>query len=155
MPTHTHLIAVPKGKETMRKAILEAYRLYARIINLRQGWRGYLWQGRFTLFMMDERYLLVAIRPHRISPEQCESPYRKLWWCACNCFTFVRGGSWLEGIFERWYSGKRIPYTTSTWTNRQASWEWIDVDTLEDLLGMRLRKKKAGPKGQWKNRENK
>ena len=29
------------------------------------------------------------------------------------------------------------------------------IDTLEVLLGIRLRKKKAGPKGQWKNRENK
>jgi putative transposase len=32
------------------------------MINFRQGWRGHLWQERFSSFIMDERYLLAAAR---------------------------------------------------------------------------------------------
>ena len=51
MPNHTHLIAVPQTEDGMRKAIGEAHRRYARMINFREGWRGYLWQGRFHSFV--------------------------------------------------------------------------------------------------------
>jgi len=47
MPNHTHLIAVPESTESLRNAIGEAHRRYARMINFRENWRGYLWQGRF------------------------------------------------------------------------------------------------------------
>ena len=62
MPNHTHLIAVPQTEEGLRKAVGEAHRRYSRMINFREGWRGYLWQGRFSSFVMDERYLLTAVR---------------------------------------------------------------------------------------------
>jgi putative transposase len=32
------------------------------MINFREGWRGYLWQGRFSSFVMDEAHLIVSIR---------------------------------------------------------------------------------------------
>ena len=31
-------------------------------IHFREKWRGYLWQGRFASFVMDEPYLLAAAR---------------------------------------------------------------------------------------------
>ena len=31
-------------------------------INFRENWRGYLWQGRFSSFPLDEKYLYAAIR---------------------------------------------------------------------------------------------
>lgn len=68
MPNHTHLIAVPRTEESIRKAIGEAHRRYARMINFREGWRGYLWQGRFSSFVMDERYLLTAVRYIELNP---------------------------------------------------------------------------------------
>ena len=46
MPNHVHLIAVPRDPEGLRLAIGEAHRRYTRLINFRQGWRGFLWQGR-------------------------------------------------------------------------------------------------------------
>ena len=33
----------------------------ARRINFREGWRGHLWQGRFSSFILDQRYLLLKI----------------------------------------------------------------------------------------------
>ena len=52
----------------MRKAIGEAHRRYARMINFREDWRGYLWQGRFHSFVMDESYLPAAVRYIELNP---------------------------------------------------------------------------------------
>jgi len=62
MPNHIHLIAVPSEKEGLRLAVGEAHRRYTRRINFSKGWRGHLWQERFSSFVMDERYLLACIR---------------------------------------------------------------------------------------------
>ncbi len=32
------------------------------MVNFREGWRGHLWQGRFSSFVLDERYVLTAAR---------------------------------------------------------------------------------------------
>ena len=68
MPNHVHLIAVPKSEEGLRRAMGEAHRRYTRQINFRERWRGHLWQGRFSSFPMDERYLLVASRYVELNP---------------------------------------------------------------------------------------
>ena len=44
------------------KVIGEAHRRYTRHMNFAKGWRGYLWQGRFSSYPMDETYLLLAAR---------------------------------------------------------------------------------------------
>lgn len=62
MPNHVHLIAVPPDKTSMSPAIGEAHRRYTRHINFREGWRGYLWQGRFASYVMNQRYLLACVR---------------------------------------------------------------------------------------------
>ncbi len=68
MPNHTHLIAVPQTEFSLRRAIGEAHRRYTRGINFREKWRGYLWQGRFASFVMDEPYLLAAARYVELNP---------------------------------------------------------------------------------------
>ena len=68
MPNHVHLIAVPKTEDGLRRAIGEAHRRYTRRINFREQWRGYLWQGRFASFIMDEPYLLAAARYVELNP---------------------------------------------------------------------------------------
>lgn len=62
MPNHIHLIAVPSKKETLRLAIGEAHRRYTRRINFSKGWRGHLWQERFSSFVMDEPHFLACLR---------------------------------------------------------------------------------------------
>ncbi len=49
-------------------AVGEAHQRYTRRINFRQKWRGYLWQGRFASFVMDEPYLLAAARYVELNP---------------------------------------------------------------------------------------
>lgn len=62
MENHVHMIAVPKVKESFAKGIGEAHRKYTNIINIREDWKGYLWQGRFISFALDERSLYAAVR---------------------------------------------------------------------------------------------
>src|SRR3972149_887027 len=68
MPNHVHLIAVPKTEDGLRRAIGEAHRRYTRRINFHEKWRGYLWQGRFASFIMDDAYLLAAARYIELNP---------------------------------------------------------------------------------------
>ena len=55
-------------EEGLRRAVGEAHRRYTRHINFRHKWRGYLWQGRFASFVMDESYLLAAARYVELNP---------------------------------------------------------------------------------------
>ena len=45
MPNHVHLILVPLDTEGLRAALAETHRRYTTRVILREGWRGYLWQG--------------------------------------------------------------------------------------------------------------
>ncbi|MBE9555862.1 MAG: transposase [Proteobacteria bacterium] len=68
MPNHVHLILVPSDEDGLRRALGEAHRRYARRINLREGWRGHLWQERFHSFPMDEAWTLAAARYIELNP---------------------------------------------------------------------------------------
>jgi len=68
MPNHIHLIAVPESEDGLRSGIGEAHRRYSLMINLRQNWRGHLWQGRFASFPLDENYLLATARYIEMNP---------------------------------------------------------------------------------------
>ncbi len=61
MDNHIHLIVVPEDQGSFR-AIGATHQRYTYMINTREGWKGYLWQGRFKSDPMDERYLFAAVR---------------------------------------------------------------------------------------------
>lgn len=62
MANHVHLIAVPEDESSLARGIGEAHRRYTRRVNFREGWRGYLFQGRFHSCPLDGQYLLAAVR---------------------------------------------------------------------------------------------
>ncbi|MCP4653581.1 MAG: transposase [Candidatus Omnitrophica bacterium] len=68
MPNHIHLIAVPCKNGNLAQAIGETHRKYTRYINFREEWRGYLWQGRFSSYVLDQKYLLAALRYILLNP---------------------------------------------------------------------------------------
>ena len=68
MPNHVHLIAVPESEDGLRRGRGEAHRRYTRHINSRENWRGHLWQGRVTSYVMDEKYLIAAARYIELNP---------------------------------------------------------------------------------------
>ncbi len=62
MDNHVHVVAVPATSQSLSRCFQEVHQVYTRSIHLREGWRGYLWQGRFSSFPMDERHLVAAMR---------------------------------------------------------------------------------------------
>ena len=68
LPDHAHLILTPSTQDGLRMALAEAHRRYSRRVNDRQGWRGYLWQGRFASVPMDGDHLLACARYVELNP---------------------------------------------------------------------------------------
>jgi len=62
MDNHVHLVVVPQREESLAQAIGETHKSYTRMINFKKGWRGYLWEGRFKSFVLDERHLWACMR---------------------------------------------------------------------------------------------
>ncbi len=68
MPNHVHLIATPHDEAGLAKAVGLTHLRYTRMINGRERWTGYLWQGRFASFPMDEDYLRQCVRYVGLNP---------------------------------------------------------------------------------------
>jgi putative transposase len=68
MPNHVHLILAPAREDGLSAALGPAHRAYTWEINQREGWRGYLWQGRFASFPMDEAHLHVCLAYVELNP---------------------------------------------------------------------------------------
>ena len=62
MTNHVHLMVVPETTESLRRGLGDTHRRYTRAINFREGWRGFLWQGRFASVLLDEPYVYAAVR---------------------------------------------------------------------------------------------
>ena len=62
MDNHVHLITVLEKVDSLAGGIGETHRKYTRMINIREGWSGYLWQGRFLSYPLDRKYLYSAVR---------------------------------------------------------------------------------------------
>ncbi len=68
MTNHVHLIVQPVKRSNLGRAIGETHRRYTRMINFRENWRGYLWQGRFASYPMDKKWLLKAAAYVELNP---------------------------------------------------------------------------------------
>jgi len=82
MPNHVHLVAVPETSACLARAIGEAHRRYTQLVNKREKWTGYLWQGRFASYPMDEAHLLLAVRYVEMNPVRARlarQPWRYRW----------------------------------------------------------------------------
>jgi putative transposase len=160
MPNHVHLIAVPQTADGLARAIGEVHRRYTRMVNSREGWRGHLWQGRFSSFVLDEPYLLTATRYIELNPVRAgliNAPTRYRWSSAA---AHVRGKddvlvrvkpllklvpNW-RGFLARVIREDDVELLrTHERTGRPMGDEEF-VATLEHDLGRILRRQKPGPK---------
>jgi len=91
MPNHVHLIAVPRTADGLARSIGEVHRRYTRRINFRQGWRGYLWQGRFASYPMDAEYCLAAARYIERNPVRAGLVKRPWQWPWSSAAAHVAG----------------------------------------------------------------
>ena len=68
MPNHVHLMLTPPDGDALRAALSETHRRYSRMVNVREDWRGYLWQGRFASCPMDEAHTMAGARYIELNP---------------------------------------------------------------------------------------
>ena len=160
MPNHIHIIAVPYSEESLARAIGETHRRYTLLINEREGWKGHLWQERFSSFIMDERHLYFGVRYVELNPVRAnlvKCPWEYPWSSANahlagkdNCLVKVQPlldmyGDWKK-LLEEGLSTQQIEqFRKHMRTGRPLGSEEFMAD-LEELLGRELRPRKPGPK---------
>ncbi|MFP4472495.1 MAG: transposase [Candidatus Omnitrophota bacterium] len=160
MDNHVHLIVVPRKKGGMIQGIGETHRLYTRMINFRHRWRGYLWQGRFKSFVMDEQYLVEAIRYIELNPvkagmvksaedyeySSAQAHIKKVKDDVLDDFYLLKKiKKWKEYLGLGASKAVAFQMKTSELTGRPLGSEDF-LKSLEILLGRTLIKKKPGPK---------
>ena len=167
MPNHVHLIAVPSGEDGLRAAIGEAHRRYTRHVNFREGWRGHLWQGRFSSYPLDEAHLYDAVRYIELNPVRARlvrKPHRWRWNSAeahrtgkddvlCRTAPMLkRVGDWDEYLSAGVDEDLVRDFRRHERTGRPLGSESF-LRRLEKRLDRILIPKKRGPKGPRKKRK--
>ena len=159
MPNHVHLIVVPESEQSLARGIGEAHRRYTRYINLKKSWKGYLWQGRFSSFPMDENYLLAAARYIELNPVRAKmvvTPQSYRWSSAMAHLQgkddgLVKVKPMLDRVnnwSELLTSSDQTPFDDVRLherTGRPLGKECF-VERLSSVLGRELGRKKPGPK---------
>jgi putative transposase len=161
MPNHVHLIAVPKSDDGLRRGIGEAHRRYSRMINLRENWRGHLWQGRFFSFPLDENYLLATARYIEMNPVRArltQEPQSWRWSSARAHFAGMddelvkvsplleMAGDWNLFLSSGGEEEKMIDIRRHERTGRPLGSSGF-IAKLESTLERTLKRQKPGPKG--------
>lgn len=160
MPNHIHLIAIPAEDSNLAKAIGETHRKYTRMINFRENWRGYLWQGRFRSYLLDEHYLLTATKYILLNPVKAnivEKPWDYSWSSARHHLKIKTNkfidDSLLCSLINEWRSfletdinkdEVRILKIHERTGRPLGNTDFIEK--LETIVGKTLKKKKPGPK---------
>jgi len=160
MPNHVHLIAVPKTQESLRRAVGEAHRRYTRRVNFREKWRGYLWQGRFASFVMDESYLLAAARYVEWNPVRAKLVARARQWPWSSAKAHLAGrddelvkAAPLLAMVDDWKAFLRSAVPEEQLRDLRAHGRTgrplgssAFVDRLDRRIGRVLKRQKPGPK---------
>ena len=157
LDNHVHFVGVPAHKESLR-AVAETNRRYSCMVNSREGWRGYLWQGRFASFVMDEGYCFEAIRYVENNPVRARIVKRAQDYHFSSARYHIRGST--DKLVSRSFWQDRIKnwndylcegvrdidqFRQHARTGRPLGSEKFTGD-IETLLGRIIRKQKPGPK---------
>jgi len=163
MPNHVHLILIPPTADSLRAALAEAHRRYSRRINFAHGWTGYLWQGRFASYPMDEPHLMTAIRYVERNPVAAGLVAQAQdWpWSSARAHAHARADGLtdlaaLSGVQADWGAMLRqgleaggldpaAAIEAATRTGRPLG-DSAFLDRLEAATGRPLRRRKPGPK---------
>ena len=160
MPNHVHLIASPHQDTSLGQAIGETHRNYTRFINFREKWRGYLWQGRFSSYVLDERYLLSATRYILLNPVKSKlvtKPWDYKWSSTRHHMNLERSlflkdnllkdlvGDWKQFLNTQPKQDDSKLLQLHERTGRPLG-DSAFISNLEAVLKINLQKKKPGPR---------
>lgn len=160
MDNHVHLIGIPNHKGDFADVLGETHRKYTTIINIREKWKGHLWQGRFGSSPLDEAHLFAAIRYVERNPVRA-GLVEKAWdypWSSARAHVHLRDDGLLAGTragmdFGDW--GKYLEDEDDEKLQRairlhERTGRPLGNDEflikLEGLTGRTLRKKRPGPR---------
>jgi REP-associated tyrosine transposase len=160
MPNHVHLVLVPKDEDGLRAALGETHRRYTRHVNVREGWRGYLWQGRFASVPMDEAHLMACVRYVELNPVRARLVRRARDWRWSSARAHLDGradglveprkllqqvGDWKAFLGEGLSGEERDAIRAGERTGRPLGSARF-LARLEKQLGRTLIRQKPGPK---------
>ncbi|HEX4079792.1 MAG TPA: transposase [Rhizomicrobium sp.] len=160
LPDRVHLILVPRDEDGLRAALGEAHRRYTREINNREGWRGFLWQGRFASYPMDAAHLPACARYVELSPVLAKLVKRPRDWRWSSARAHLLGrddelarvqslrdrvGDWREFLAQGISDDERKAIQSHESTGRPLGSPAF-VSRLEKRLGRTLARQKPGPK---------
>ena len=160
MTNHVHLIVCPNNHSNLSRAIGEVHRRYTRMVNFREKWRGYLWQGRFSSFPMEECWLLKAVAYVELNPVKA-GMVADAWdypWSSVHAhlsgnddYGLVNPKPMLNFIGDwKQYLSDAQNHSTEDFGKHERTGRPLGSDSFiemaESLLGRDLKKKKPGPK---------
>jgi putative transposase len=160
MPNHVHLILLPGDSDGLRAALADAHRRYSGMINRREGWSGYMWQGRFASAPMDEDHLMEAARYVELNPVRAGlAPTPADWpWSSARAHLegrddgvvrvaplLERAPDWARFLGEGLSEESHAKIRSAERTGRPLGGAAF-VGALETTLGRSLAKQKPGPK---------
>lgn len=164
MDNHVHLIAVPEKENSLAKGIGRAARDYSLFINIRNDWKGHLWQHRFDSYPLGEMHVYSAVRYIEQNPvlagivDRAEDYY----WSSARAHVFREKDEFISDFYlmseiQDWASYLRDETSESdkklflshARTGRPLGDDKF-IDRLEKMTGRSIKKKKPGPKQQRK-----
>jgi putative transposase len=160
LPDRVNLILVPRETGGLRAALGESHRRYTRAINAREGWRGFLWQGRFASFPMDAAHLPACARFVELAPVVAGLTKRARDWRWSSAHAHLSGqdddlvrvesllgriGDWREFLAGGTTAEERAAIRSHESTGRPLGSPAF-VSRLEKRLGRTLARQKPGQK---------
>lgn len=101
MDNHVHFIAVPRKEDSLAKVFSISHMRYSQYFNKKKKALGHLWQGRFYSCVLDEPYLMAALRYVEKNPVRA-GIVKKAWrwkWSSAGVHVGQRNGIiYLEDI---------------------------------------------------------
>ena len=161
MPNHVHLIAVPEKEDSLAKTVGSTHLNYTRMINFREKWRGYLWQGRFSSYVLDERYLLAVVKYILLNPvmaKMVKDPWNYKWSSAKHHMGMetnkIISDKLVNSLITEWkdflrtdINKKEIDLLRLHERTGRPVGDMNFIEKLEAKINRSLKRKKPGPKG--------
>ena len=160
MSNHVHLLVIPDDEDSLAAGLGRAHERYTRGINFREGWRGYLWQGRFFSCPLDERGAMEVLRYIELNPVRAGLVKRAEQWAWSSAGAHVKGRhdsvvkgrafgmegeEWKEFLREGTGEDELKRIRRHVRTGRPMGDDAF-VDRVERMLKRPLRRGKPGPK---------
>jgi len=162
MDNHIHLIAIPNTSDALTACLGTVHWKYALAINLREDWKGHLWQSRFLSYPLSDEHLYNAIRYIELNPVRAEIVTRPddYIWSSARAHIQKKPDKLISGTasffdIKDWalFLADRISETELKLFEKHANTgrplgDDAFIEKLEKITGRALKKKKRGPKSQ-------